>query len=469
MAIDRDAYRKGASIAEKILFNRSLNRLTHLVAKIRRDQLSLAPPQDFPTLMQRIRHVDGDYLETRRGYADRLKAFTQAAFDFRRSAPGRFIERWQAKKVRFSRNLMKAIHTTSRSLKMSGEPIRPMRSAYDIGFVLGGRGAPVLMRMLHLRRLMEGKYGPKVMPKKIGLLGSQREVSQDERNDMINVLGRLTGEGIPVDMDHARRRIAEAESEFDMMSIAAELVFGFRPDESLDRHHSHGDHKNSKSIVRPLGMPDGFGSEFVVVSAPSSDPSRRANTPDSYDFARKVQEFEAVLKDVDGTSPKPSVLVVNTQHYIFQEPDAYRMFGLPAGASIEMCGYPFTPPYVAENDPRYLWDQGFDVFHAELVKVEKEQNKLLRKAGFNKADRSALHGSAPEDRQAMLESRRISGALAEHILAGETRLLNFLAVPRNQLQEMHSAVDKSCELVHELDLHRHADRGVTQDSGQSLA
>jgi hypothetical protein len=386
--------------------------------------------------------------EVKRTYPDYLKSFTNTAFDFRQSPPGENVERWDARKVVFSKRKIRAIHAASKSLGMTGFH-RPNHKSYDLGLVLGGRGAPVLVRMVHLKALMDGRYGRKVDFGKIGLLGCQRGSSEkerkgmeEERQDMLDVVERLPQMGIKVDMDYARQRIAQMQTEFDVMSVAAELVFGFRPDQSRDRVEQHGNTEHTNSIVRNLGKADGYSASFVVVSAPSSESSRRANTADTYKFVAEVPELA-----IEG---RGRVGIVNTQLFRFQEPDAYRMFAIPSGHDVEMMGYPYRPPYLRDDDPRVYWEKGVNVFLKELRMTEKRQNRVLRRLGFSKHEAKALHEHTPDDRKAILQSRGLGGRELEIVMKGESRLMAFHGAARSMLQEINSAVNQSVLLTETL-------------------
>jgi hypothetical protein len=76
------------------------------------------------------------------------------------------------------------------------------------------------------------------------------------------------------------------------------------------------------------------GSTVTVVAAPTTDPQRRANTPDSYKY------FAEELVHV---KPGDRVLAVTSAIYIpFQHADAIRMLGLRYSAQVDTVGVDTT-------------------------------------------------------------------------------------------------------------------------------
>ncbi len=72
------------------------------------------------------------------------------------------------------------------------------------------------------------------------------------------------------------------------------------------------------------------GVEASIVAAPSSDPTRRANTPDAYRYWAEALEHLA---------PGQTVLLVTSAIYVpFQHVHAIRMLGLPYGAIVDTVG-----------------------------------------------------------------------------------------------------------------------------------
>jgi hypothetical protein len=446
------AFRKARTCADSILYDGGLAHLTSVMGPRGAGDDAAVPPRSAWTMLWR--HLDNP--EGKRDYAAALKKYANKVFDFRKTRQGeQLVERWDAEKVRFSHRQLRAIHSASRSLRMTGFH-RPSRKSFDLGLVLGGKGPPVLLRMVHLHALMDGRHGKKVSFDKIGLMGCQREVKDPERQDMWEMVERLPDLAIKVDKEYARQRIASIRTEFDVMSVAAEIVFGLRPGQSNDRVQQHGVTEHTQSIVRNLGTAEGFRPSFTVISAPSSDASRRANTADTYAFANEVPELKL--------NGRGHVAVVNTQLFRFQEADAHRMFGLRSGHEIEMCGYPYRPPYIAADDPRVHWEKGFHVFQKELRAVEKRQNRVLRRVGFSRREAHALHEQPPENRKAILQSRGIKGEELDIVMKGETRLMSFHGAARNMLQEINSAVNQGQELAVTLD--RSLRQGIEQAEPQ---
>jgi hypothetical protein len=248
-----------------------------------------------------------------------LDAFSGEHWDFRRKGG---VERDQVRAPSFDAEATELILAAATALRLV-EPARPPSSDYDHLLVLGGLGRACLQRTQYAAELVLS--GAVAVPE-LAALGSFRPLNAAETE-----LPELAGEGYEVDAMDAGVRI------------------GFSLPEAGTREVSEGEVTHSSWEVRTHrgpGLP-----EIHVLAAPSSEPAtRRANTPDTYEFwARRVH-----------LSATDRILVVTSPIYVpFQHSDAIRMLGLRYGCGIDTIGFdparvsvPLAPG--ATNPDRYL-------------------------------------------------------------------------------------------------------------------
>lgn len=125
--------------------------------------------------------------------------------------------------------------------------------------------------------------------------------------------------------------LAGPQTEFDVMDAGVRRAFRLgEPHQERGEHHP--ENTNLSWLVRTYRAP--AGSSVAVVAAPTTDPARRANTPDSYRY------WAETLAEV---KPGERVLLVTSTIYIpFQHADAIRMLGLPYGAEVDTVGVDTT-------------------------------------------------------------------------------------------------------------------------------
>lgn len=315
--------RASVQAAEATLFNRALFDLTNVfgersVRLASGETVRVMPPDGLPLNAGRKGRE-----RAKRGWIARLKEYSNSVFDFRGGN-----ERWEAHAQTFTEAQIRAIHAASVSLRMTGRD-DPKGRNYPLALVLGGSGAPIVMRMLHLRSLLSGTATADRHPvniERVGLMGCQRPVSDRERTAMLKALSRLPEFGITdCNMTRAAELVQGMKTEFDTFAVAAEIILGATQSDP-DRTEQTGWTQHTISTVRSLRSPHYPAMEFVLVSAPSSNPERRANTPDTYDFVRGVPELKL--------APTSPVLIVNTRIYEFQRLDAFRILAPASGYAI---------------------------------------------------------------------------------------------------------------------------------------
>lgn len=216
------------------------------------------------------------------------KIFTNDSWDFRKGK-----QRQEVKKQEFTPEQTEAIMETAHELGMV-EAIKPKKSKYDVAVIAGGGGMHPLWRTRYLQKCA-------VEVKKTYLLGSENEF-------------------IKTDPQY-KTYAPDAITEFDLMSRAAETVYGLSPEDGQTDHHTADEDWKTRKYP---------SSDLYVLSAPSSEPSlRRANTADSYRFLSKFI-FDPAIEDV--------LVVTGSNFRTFQHFDALRMLGLPLGKNIETIG-----------------------------------------------------------------------------------------------------------------------------------
>ncbi|GIE33964.1 hypothetical protein Ait01nite_070090 [Actinoplanes italicus] len=248
-----------------------------------------------------------------------LDDFSGEHWDFRRRGG---VERDQVTAPEFDEATADLILAAARALRLV-DAAQPAHSSYDHILVLGGLGRACLQRTRYAADIV--KSGAATAPE-LAALGSFRPLNAAET---------------------ALPELAGATYEVDAMDAGVRIAFGL--DEPADRAISDGDVTHSSWEVRTYS--GGAVPEIHVLAAPSSEPdTRRANTPDTYEFwANRVQ-----LQTTD------RILVVTSPIYVpFQHSDAIRMLGMRYGCGLDTIGFdparvtvPLAPG--ATNPDRYL-------------------------------------------------------------------------------------------------------------------
>jgi hypothetical protein len=226
-----------------------------------------------------------------------------ARWDFRAGK-----ERNLAETARFADEHEDVILAAARALGLvDSKP--PRHDKYDHMVILGG-----LIRACVLRpRLAAVLLGEGVSAETITGIGAFRPLGGDEP-----ALAAAAG-------------LSGLETEFDAMDAGMRRAFGLETPED-ERGEVHAENANLSWLVRTYRA--STGSTVSVVAAPTTDPARRANTPDSYRYWA-----EALVHVQEGQR----VLLVTSAIYIpFQHADAIRMLGLPYGADVDTVGVDTT-------------------------------------------------------------------------------------------------------------------------------
>jgi hypothetical protein len=182
-------------------------------------------------------------------------------------------------------------------------PQLPPQPKYQHLLVLGGLGQACLQRSEYAARLVL-RHGTVVG--ELAALGSFRP---------------LTGK------EQAVPGLAASGYEVDAMDVGVRSGFAFTA--PAHEESSAAPVTHSSWSFRTYAGPDDLA--VHVLAAPSSEPgTRRANTPDTYEFwAQRVQ-----------LSPADRILVVTSPIYVpFQHADAIRMLALRHGCGIDTIGF----------------------------------------------------------------------------------------------------------------------------------
>lgn len=252
--------------------------------------------------MQNLVRVSGGECDATWSLKERLRFLDKFSdrWDFRRGA-----ERLDASQASQDSETQSEIHEAAMDLGLT-KTRPPQRGTYDYIVVLGGVALSCKLRTDHAADIV--KRG--VQARSVGLLGAIRRIPKNER--------QVADSFAP-----------GSETEFDMLNAAAE--FAFNLNEGYEDAISQAQSENLWSIVRRYhrrALPD-----VISLCAPSSDPSRRANTEDTYAF------FAATV----GLKPSESVLVCTSQiYYPFHLFGAIRMLALPYDVNVEVVGFPLN-------------------------------------------------------------------------------------------------------------------------------
>jgi hypothetical protein len=145
----------------------------------------------------------------------------------------------------------------------------------------------------------------------VALLGAARPVADSER-------------------DATDTYAPGAADEFDLIVAGAQQAFGF--DTSPMHEERHDDTANRSWVVRRRKAAfDGQSLDIVAVSAPSSDPLRRANSADTILF----------FLDHEGIRTGSSLLLITSQIYVpYVQLEALRTVAIPRNLLVETIGFP---------------------------------------------------------------------------------------------------------------------------------
>lgn len=228
-----------------------------------------------------------------------LEDFSAAHWEFRKGRERDFIEN-----VRLPDDLGGVVLDAARALGMRGTT-RPSRDRYDHVLVLGGLVRACLLRP----RFAAALRADGVTSRTVTGLTAFRPLSDPERT--------LLGLAAPA---------SAADNEMSVMTEGMLHAF----DVSAPPTHVEGPEEDlgvGTWTVRRWNLAD---LALQVVVAPSPDPSRRANSADTYVFwADQVQHV--------GTGD--SVLLVTSSIYVpYQGAEAVRVLGLPRGVLVETVG-----------------------------------------------------------------------------------------------------------------------------------
>ncbi len=227
-----------------------------------------------------------------------LDSFSQR-WDFRRGA-----ERLDAATVSLDQAKQAAIREAAAQLGMTAT-MPPRSTHYDYMVVLGGVALSCKLRTEYAAELVQRK---KIGTRAVVLLGASRRIPENERAD-------------------ADSFAPGSETEFDMLNAAAETAFALNG--ACVDSVTEADNENLVAIVRRYHRAE--PPDVISLCAPSSDPSRRANSEDTYKFFAEVVALRA----------HQSVLICTSQiYYPFHLIGAMRMLALPYEVSVEVVGFP---------------------------------------------------------------------------------------------------------------------------------
>jgi hypothetical protein len=225
-----------------------------------------------------------------------------------------FSERWDYRGGR-ERNLVDApdlddaaselVLRSAASLGLVGES-EPRETSYDHVLVLGGLARACLARPLHAARLL--RQG-RVSTGAVVALGGYRPLKGDE----LSLVERVVGD-------------QELANEYDVMDAGVRRAFGL--DAPTAERGEESETVGMAWRVRDYRLADDLVAR--VVAAPSTEPGRRANTPDTYRwFARELGQLD----------PGQRLLLVTSDIYRpYQHADALRMLALPYGVEVDTIG-----------------------------------------------------------------------------------------------------------------------------------
>ncbi len=230
---------------------------------------------------------------------DLLNEFSAERWDFRRGE-----ERNLANPATFTDDLNELIREAAWALGMvTPHPAR--FAAYDHVLILGGLVRACILRPQYAASLLRSG----INVGEVTALGGFRELRGDEHELAVAA-------GLP-----------KVANEVQVIDAGVRAAFGLR--EPLYERGETAENSNLSWVVRRYEGSD-LRPPVQVVAAPSREPERRANTPDTYAFwADSLVELKA----------SESVLLVTSAIYVpYQHADAIRMIGLPYDVGVDTIG-----------------------------------------------------------------------------------------------------------------------------------
>ncbi|MFI6757590.1 hypothetical protein ACIBF5_00405 [Micromonospora sp. NPDC050417] len=228
-----------------------------------------------------------------------LEEISARCWDFRGGG-----ERVAALTREFAEGVTERVHATAAALGLRHHNI-PAERSYDHVLIHGGLLRGCLIRAGYAATLLDGTIDT---AETCGL-GSFRPATEMEKA----LASRLA--------------VGECLDEFGAMDIALRAAFaGALPER--ENGNVVADKPHVSFLTREYRTPN--GSRLRVLAAPSSDPSRRANTADTCTFW---------ADSVARPRPGQKILLVTTEHFVpFQHADAIRVLGIPYGCAVETIG-----------------------------------------------------------------------------------------------------------------------------------
>ena len=229
-----------------------------------------------------------------------LEIWSRDVWDFRHGK-----ERWDAAELEADVATKTAVMDAAAELGLVGTSI-PSLAPADAVIILGGGFLTPLYRSRHAAAAAEALGCSRIISLGTGRpLAGEREVA-------------LSAEYAP-----------GASTEFDLMEAAARSAFGLSEPASVEQGVAPGSgEEQHRAWQHSLILGDGITLE--VLRAPSTDPSRRANTRDTYRF---------LIERLDlGVSPR--VAIATTSIFVpFQHFDALNILGEITTANVETTGF----------------------------------------------------------------------------------------------------------------------------------
>lgn len=243
--------------------------------------------------MQQLVRIFGGAWQTHWSLQERLnflEAFSDI-WDFRRG-----VERLDIMRTSLEPEKVKEVEEAAKDLGLT-VAVPPRLTSYDYLLVLGG-----VALSCKLRVEMD------IKTEAVVLLGASRSIPENER-----VVANSFAPG--------------AATEFDMLNTAAEMSFSLTG--GFEDSVNSSENPNLISIIRRYRRV--ASTTIVSLCAPSSDPSRRANTEDAYAFLAKVMHMQH----------GQSLLICTSQIYFpFHSMGAMQMLALPYNVVVEVVGFP---------------------------------------------------------------------------------------------------------------------------------
>jgi hypothetical protein len=282
---------------------------------------------DHPSLSTLLKHFgynppDTSHLTQR---IAAMKLFSNRYWDFRN---GR--EREEVDTVHFTKNQETTILQVASELSLIDD-LKPRKKSYHVCLVLGSWGKNPLIRAQYAQTC-GATYSL------VCLLGSENKFPRHTAVDTLY-----------------KEYAPNAVTEFDLMSAVAEKVYHGTDAETV----SFPWHKwQLRQYKKPNESP-----EIFVLSSPSRDPKRRANTADTYAFVAHL--LPADIKDI--------LIVTSSNFAPFQHFDARRMLTVPFGKDVETIG--FTTTKTTYHTPQHYLQEINSAINAAHALIEAVENR----------------------------------------------------------------------------------------------